>query len=74
MQNEILNQRVIKELRKGPKAGGQIAIALSHDPKEVRQALADLIEAGKVCSAMDGYRYELASGGYVPDGWPGGAA
>jgi len=73
MQNEILNQRVINELRKGPKAGGQIAVALSHDPKEVRQALADLIEAGKVCSAMDGCRYELASGGYAP-GPDGGSA
>ena len=76
MQNEILNQRILKTMKahRAPMAGGQIAHAIEHDAKEVRQALLWLMDAGKVWMTADGYRYELASGGYCPDGWPGGAA
>lgn len=75
MQNEILNQRIPRLLKNDhPLAGGQIAIILSADPKEVRHALYDLMDAGKVAQSLDGYRYELASGGYCPDPEPKGAA
>lgn len=75
MQNEILNQRILRLLKNDhPLAGGQIAIILSVDAKEVRHALYDLMDAGRVCLAVDGYRYELASGGYSPDPEPKGAA
>lgn len=67
MQNEILNQRVIKELRnRYPLTAGQLAMILSVHPKDVRYALYDLMDAGKVAQTIDGYRYELASGGYSP--------
>lgn len=75
MQNEILNQRILRLLKNDhPLAGGQIAIILSVDPKEVRHALYDLMDAGKVAQALDGYRYELASGGYSPEPTGGNAA
>lgn len=71
MQNEILNQRILKELRnQHPLAGGQLAMILNVHPKEVRHALYDLMDAGKVSQSLDGYRYELASGGYCPDPGP----
>jgi hypothetical protein len=47
---------------------------LNVHPKEVRHALYDLMDAGKVSQSIDGYRYELASGGYCPDPEPKGAA
>lgn len=70
MQNEILNHRILRELRAGPKASGQIARALNHNAKEVRQALYDLMDAGRVSLCIDEYRYELSSGGYSPEPGP----
>lgn len=70
MQNEILNQRIIRFLKECPRSKSELYLLIGKID-EVRQALADLIQAGKVVTSMDGYRYELASGGYCPDGWPG---
>lgn len=71
MQNEILNQRILRLLGNDhPLAGGQIAIILSVDAKEVRHALYDLMDAGKVAQSLDGYRYELAGGGHSPEPGP----
>lgn len=72
MQNEILNQQIIRFLKECPRSKPELYLLIGKTD-EVRQALADLIEAGKVCSAIDGYRYELASGGHVP-GPEGGSA
>ena len=73
--NEILNKRILKELKnEHPLAGGQLATILKADPKEVRHALYDLMDAGKVAQSLDGYRYELASGGYSPEPTGGNAA
>lgn len=73
--NEILNQRIVRLLRaEQPLAGGQIAHKLNADSMSVRHALYDLMDAGKVAQSLDGYRYELASGGYCPDPEPKGAA
>ena len=75
MQNEILNQRILKELRNNfPLTQAQICVILGVNAKEVKDALTDLMDAGKVALAVDGYRYELASGGYCPDPEPKGVA
>lgn len=73
MKNEILERQILAELRRGPRAGGQLAIALSQDPNAVRYALYDLMDAGKVSQCIDGYRYEL-TGGQSPGPSDGGEA
>lgn len=71
--NEILNQRILRLLRhQHPLTQAQICVILGVNAKEVKDALTDLMDAGKACLAVDGYRYELASGGYSPE--PLGAA
>lgn len=69
MQNEILNQRILKELEKLPRSKSELYLLIGKTD-EVRHALYDLMDAGKVSQSLDGYRYELASGGYCPDPGP----
>lgn len=75
MQNEILNQRILRLLRNNfPLTQAQICLIIGADAKDVKDALTDLMDADRVCLAIDGRRYELASGGYCPDPEPLGAA
>ena len=70
MQDEILNQRIIRFLAECPRGKSELFLLIGKTD-EVRHALTDLMDEGRVTLATDGYRYELASGGYCPDGWPG---
>lgn len=75
MQNEILNQRILRLMRNNfPLTQAQLCVLLGVNAKEVKDALTDLMDAGRVCLAIDGYRYELASGGYSPEPTGGNAA
>ena len=76
MQNEILNQRIIRFLSSGPESFADIAAVAggNADAREIRHALTDLMDMGKVTLATDGRRYELASGGCAPGPTGGNAA
>ncbi|WP_372966605.1 hypothetical protein [Marinobacter sp.] len=63
MRNDILNQSIIRELRRGPKSKAALAMSLNEGAGVIQNALDDLIESGKVCRSIDGYQYEMASGG-----------
>lgn len=69
--DEILMRRVKLRLKKGPASVAVLCLATNREPKDVRAALTDLMEFGVVKEHADERQYELASGGYCPDGWPG---
>jgi hypothetical protein len=73
MQDEILNQRIIRFLGECPRSKSELFLLIGKTD-EVRHALTDLMDEGRVMLATDGYRYELTSGGYCPDPEPQGAA
>ena len=73
MQNEILNQRIIRALNTGPQSVANLAMSVNAGTDEVREAVRHLVSAGRVAVALDGRRYELASGGYY-NGPTGGDA
>lgn len=73
MQNEILNQRIIRFLGERPRSKSELFLLIGKTD-EVRHALTDLMDEGRVTLAIDGCRYELARGGYCPDPEPRGAA
>lgn len=69
MQNEILNQRILRLLRNGPAPFDYLTGMSGASDKATEDALAALMAEGKVAQ-FDDYRYELASGGYCPDPGP----
>lgn len=66
--DEFLMKQITSQLKAGPLSIAKLSEKLMRHPKNVRQAISDLMFYGKVAQSMDGYRYELASGGYSPDG------
>lgn len=70
--NEILNQRILRLLRNGPAPFDYLTGMSGASDEATEDALAALMTEGKVAQSLDGYRYELASGGYSPE--PKGAA
>lgn len=67
--NEILNQRIIRFLGERPRSKSELFLLIGKTD-EVCHALTDLMDEGRVTLAVDGYRYELASGGYSPEPGP----
>jgi hypothetical protein len=64
--DEFLMKQVETSLRKGSNTIPGVCKDIIRHPKNVRQALNDLIYYGKVAQCPDGYRYELVQGGYSP--------
>ncbi len=64
--DEFLMRQILAQLLDCPKSIAKLHQRLNRNPIEIRQALSDLIHYGQVCQSYDGYRFELAYGGYNP--------
>lgn len=71
--DEILMQQVLTTLNRGPMTVAGLCIAIRRHPKNVRQAVNDLMHFGKVEKHYDGLRFKLVGSGHRP-GPSGGEA
>ncbi|WP_428398265.1 hypothetical protein [Marinobacter salarius] len=61
--DEVLMDRVKMRLRKGASSIYQLSLATNRHPKNVRQAVSDLMHYGEVVECRDGRGYELVGNG-----------
>lgn len=72
--DEILMQRILTTLNRGPMTVAGVSIAINEKPQFVRQGLYDLMHAGKVVQHTDERSYKRAGTGYSPGPTGGDAA
>ncbi|OLF82676.1 hypothetical protein AWH63_06635 [Marinobacter sp. C18] len=71
--DEVLMERIKIHLAKGSASIYDLCLEMNRHPKNVRQAVSDLMHYGEVKEHRDGRRYELVDGGFTP-GPDGGVA
>ena len=64
--DEFLMECIKSHLAKGSASIYDLCLETNRHPKNVRQAVSDLMHYGKVVECRDGRSYELAESGPVP--------